>query len=101
MPYYLCKLSTEKGKIISASYLASSKEEAKRYFENNGFCVLAVKKDWKQINLPLGRKIKEDDFIMFNQELVALLKAGYPIHKALETIIQRVRKINLKELAYE
>ncbi|MFQ6083507.1 MAG: type II secretion system F family protein [Candidatus Aminicenantia bacterium] len=98
MPYYLCKLSTEEGKIISTSYLAGSREEAKKYFENNGFCVLGVKKDWKQINLSLVRKIKDGDFIMFNQELVALLKAGYPIHRALETIIQRVKKINLKEL---
>ncbi|MCK4363745.1 MAG: type II secretion system F family protein, partial [Candidatus Aminicenantes bacterium] len=43
-------------------------------------------------------KIKERDFIMINQELVALIKAGYPILKCIQIILKRVKNIHLKEL---
>jgi type IV pilus assembly protein PilC len=35
---------------------------------------------------------------MFNQELVALLRAGYPILKSLELIASRTKNVHLKEL---
>jgi type IV pilus assembly protein PilC len=83
---------------MSTTYLAHSSEEAKRYFENLGYCVLSIKKDWRRIQIRFKKKIKDNDFITFNQELIALLKAGYPVHKALETIIQRIKNPYFKEL---
>ena len=38
---------------------------------------------------------------MFNQELVALIKAGYPILKGIEIIINREKNTHLKELLME
>ena len=57
--------------------------------------------DWKKISftgIHVGRKIKDRDFVLFNQELVALLKAGYPILRGLETISSRAKNIYLKEI---
>lgn len=101
MPYYLCRLATEKGSVISQSFIASSFKECRRHFEEEGFCVLAIKRDWKRIKIPLllfERKIKDRDFIAINQELVALIKAGYPILKSIEIIVSRVKNLHLKEL---
>jgi len=101
MPYFLCRLATEEGSIVSQSFLASSFEECQKHFEEEGFCVLSVKKDWKRIKipvLPFEKKIKDRDFIMINQELVALIKAGYPILKCIQIILKRVKNIHLKEL---
>lgn len=101
MPYFLCRLATEEGNVISQTFLASSFEECRKHFEEEGFCVLSVKRDWKRIKipvLPFGKKIKDRDFIMINQELVALIKAGYPILKCIQIIVKRVKNIHLKEL---
>ncbi|MFQ6068937.1 MAG: type II secretion system F family protein [Candidatus Aminicenantales bacterium] len=101
MPYYYCRLAAEDGRVFSESFLASSAREAKRHFEQEGLCVLAVKVDWKKIhipNLPFQKKIKDRDFIMFNQELVALIKAGYPVLKSIEIILSRLKNLQLKEL---
>jgi len=101
MPYFLCRLATEDGHYLVQSFLASSVEDCRKHFEDEGFCVLAVHKDWKKRSipsLPFEKKIKDKDFIMYNQELVALLRAGYPILKSLELITSRTKNVHLKEL---
>lgn len=62
---------------------------------------MSVKRDWKKFRiptLPFEKKIKDRDFIMFNQEFMALIKAGYPILKSIEIIGNRVKNIHFKEL---
>ncbi len=101
MPYYLCRVATEDGSVMSESFLAPSHNECRRRFEEQGFCVLSIRRDWKKIEIPLlpfEKKIKDKDFILFNQELVALIKAGYPIVKSIDIIISRVKNLRLKEL---
>lgn len=101
MPYFLCRLATEEGRSFSQSFFAPSPKECRIYFESEGFCVLSIKKDWKKISIPIfpfGRKIKDKDFIMFNQEFVALIRAGYPILKSIEIIVSRIKNVHLKEI---
>jgi type IV pilus assembly protein PilC len=101
MPYYICRLATEDGNVISESFLAPSYGECRKRFEEQGFCVLSIKRDWKKIEIPLlpfEKKIKEKDFILFNQELVALIKAGYPIVKSIDVILSRIKNHHFKEL---
>ena len=101
MPYFLCRLATENGQYLAQSFLASSAEDCRRHFEGQGYCVLSIHMDWKKKalpSLPFEKKIKDKDFIMFNQELVALLRAGYPMLKSLELITGRTKNVYLKEL---
>jgi len=101
MPYYVCRVATEDGSVISESFLSPSYNECRKRFEEQGFCVLSIKRDWKKIEIPLlpfEKKIKDKDFILFNQELVALIKAGYPIVKSIDVILNRIKNHHLKEL---
>jgi type IV pilus assembly protein PilC len=101
MPYFLCRLATEDGRYLAQSFLASSAEDCRKHFEGEGFCVLSVHKDWKKRptpSLPFEKKVKDKDFITYNQELVALLRAGYPILKSLDLIAGRTKNVHLKEL---
>jgi len=101
MPYFFCRLATEYGHHLSQSFLASSAEECRKHFESEGFCVLSIKKDWKKLSLPalpFEKKVKDKDFLMFNQELMALLRAGYPILKSIELIASRTKNVHLKEV---
>ena len=101
MPYFICRVATENGTVISESSLSPSHDECRKRFEEQGLCVLSVKRDWKKIEIPLlpfEKKIKDKDFILFNQELVALIKAGYPIVKSIDVILGRIKNHHLKEL---
>ena len=101
MPYFNCRLATDEGKVLSQTFFATSAKECRRYYEEKGLCVLSIKRDWKTIQIPLlpfEKKIKDRDFIMYNQELIALVKAGYPVLKSIEIIISRIKNVHLKEL---
>lgn len=101
MPYYLCRIAGEDGRIESRSMLATAADECRRTFEAEGLLVLSVRRDWNRLGnlgLKVGRKIKARDIILFNQELVAMIKAGYPILKSLESISGRVKNVYLREI---
>lgn len=101
MPYYLCRIAGEDGRVESRSILATTAEECRRAFEAEGRLVLSVHRDWNRLgNLGyrLGRKVKDRDIILVNQELVAMIKAGYPILKSLESISPRIKNVHLREI---
>jgi len=101
MPYFLCRLAAEDGRVFTESFLATSGDECRRHFESEGFCVLSIKKEWKKqrlSSLSFEKRVKDRDFIMFNQELMALVRAGYPVLRSIEVISNRVRNPYLKEV---
>lgn len=101
MPYYTCRIAGEDGRVAVRSVLASSADECRSMLESEGGLILSVRRDWNRLEaqgLSFGRKVKDKDIILFNQELVALIKAGYPILKSLEAIAARARNIYLKEI---
>jgi len=101
MPYYLCRVACEDGRVENRTVLATEASECRRTFESEGLLVLSVRRDWNRLaNLAFrfGRKIKDRDIILFNQELVAMLKAGYPILKSLEALTARIKNIHLREI---
>jgi type IV pilus assembly protein PilC len=101
MPYYLCRLTGEDGRVESRTVLATTAADCDRMFEGEGLLVLSVRRDWNRLGnltLRLGRKVKDRDIILFNQELVAMIKAGYPILKSLESIASRIKNIHLREV---
>jgi type IV pilus assembly protein PilC len=101
MPYYSCRIAGEDGRVAVRSVLASTPGECRRMLESEGGLILSIRRDWNRLEaqgISIGRKIKDKDIILFNQELVALLKAGYPVLKSLEAIAARARNIYLKEV---
>ena len=101
MPYYLCRIAGEDGRVESRSVLATTADECRRAFEEEGRLVLSVHRDWNRLGnlgVKIGRQVKDRDIILFNQELVAMIKAGYPILKSLESITARVKNVHLREI---
>jgi len=101
MPYFLCRLAAEDGRVFTESFLSTSQDECRRHFESEGFCVLSIQRDWKKqrfSSLSFEKKVKDRDFIMFNQEFMALVRAGYPVLRSIEVISNRVKNPYLKEV---
>lgn len=99
MPAFICRIVTPDGRIIKETIQAASVEDCRRTLEAEGLCVLSVRKELRisQVRL-FGKRIKPAEFILFNQELVALLKAGYPVLKSLELVEKRLENPNLLDI---
>ncbi len=100
MPQFICRLTGEEGRIVVRSVPAASADECRRRFQGEGLCVLSVRRDWRKLHLGAGRdrKLRDRDFIMFNQEFQALNRAGYPVLRSIEIIAGRSRNVVLREI---
>jgi type IV pilus assembly protein PilC len=103
MPYFLCRIACEDGRVENRSVLAMTAREGRQFCESEGLLVLSVRRDWNRFgNLGLTRRrVKDRDIILFNQELVAMVKAGYPLLKSLEAVAGRVKNDRLREILNE
>jgi type IV pilus assembly protein PilC len=91
MPDYICKLGTEGGEIIEKRYAADNQDELRLELQQKGFYVFNIRQVGLNFLFGGGRRkrIKLDDFIIFNQELRALLAAGLPATSGLDILISR------------
>jgi type IV pilus assembly protein PilC len=91
---FRCRLGTPAGEIIEGVYVADSEARLRREFEEKGLYVLAMQRAGRLAlgSLPLPRRtgISTREFLVFNQELATLLKAGMPLVQSLEILRRRV-----------
>lgn len=99
MPLFYCRFLTADGKLVREVIQAPTVEECRSRLEAEGFCVLSIRKEFRLKGFYLGRRrFKPQEFILFNQELVALLRAGYPVLKSLELVEKRIENSVLREI---
>jgi len=90
---YRCRLGTTSGEIIEGIYVAQSEAALRRELEEKGLHVLALKPRLGLGGIGFGgesRKIKRHEFLVFNQELATLLKAGMPLVQSLDILRSRL-----------
>jgi type IV pilus assembly protein PilC len=91
---FRCRLGTPGGEIIEGIYVADSEARLRREFEEKGLFVLGIQRagalGLPGLGLPRRRRISAREFLVFNQELATLLKAGMPLVQSLEILRQRV-----------
>lgn len=89
---YRCRLGTTSGEIIEGVYVAQSETALRRELEDKGLHVLSLKPRLGLGTLSFGqsRKITRHEFLVFNQELATLLKAGMPLVQSLDILRARL-----------
>jgi type IV pilus assembly protein PilC len=97
---FRCRLSTPGGEISEGIYVADSEARLRQEFEQKGLCVLALRPRhmlarWAP-RLPTRRAFPLREFLVFNQELAALLKAGMPLLQSLDILRGRMKNPSLK-----
>lgn len=94
MAEFLCKIAQPSGQVIEDVFTANTEAELRARFSEQGCLVYTIREHGALLSLGTqGRrrgKIKEAEFMVFNQQLVTLIKAGLPILKSLDLIIPRV-----------
>jgi type IV pilus assembly protein PilC len=91
---YRCRLGTPSGEIVEGVYVADSETRLRRELEEKGLYVLAIRRSGgfglAGLALPRRRKVSTREFLIFNQELATLLKAGMPLVQSLDILRQRL-----------
>lgn len=91
MPVYTCKIGSSDGRILVKELDAVNDALLRQSLEEQGYVVFEVRKKPFQFLLESGigrKKIGNKELLLFNQELLVLLKAGLPIIQALDTILE-------------
>jgi type IV pilus assembly protein PilC len=101
MTEFICRLGTPSGEIITRVVEAAAAAEARKRLESEGFKVFAVSSPQEGLSavLSLGggkTKVKQADFLLFNQQLSALLRAGIPVLQAIGLLKTRSTSATLR-----
>src|SRR5262245_43420406 len=98
---FRCRLGTPGGEILEGIYVADSEDRLRRELEEKGLYILSLqRRTGLHSAVPLGRgrggRVGRQEFIIFNQELATLLKAGMPLVQSLDILRQRVSNVTFK-----
>lgn len=101
MAEFICRLGTPSGEIVTRVVEATAEAEARSRLEQDGYRIFDIKSADSGIlsgfNLRAGkRRIKQSDFLLFNQQLAALLKAGIPVLQSIGLLKSRSPSANLR-----
>src|SRR5688572_21990840 len=97
---FRCRLGTGTVDVIEGVYVADSESRLRKELEEKGMFVLALQRRGGLPALALAgqrrRRIPRQEFLVFNQELATLLKAGMPLVQSLDILRQRVANPTFK-----
>jgi len=99
MAEFLVKMADERGHVLEQMENGSSAQEIRDRFAQQGFMVYSIKGQGGALGLNLlgtRKKIKGEEFIIFNQQFLTLIKAGLPILKSLDLLSRRQRNAYFK-----
>jgi type IV pilus assembly protein PilC len=91
---FRCRVASASGEISEGVYLADNETRLRRELEDKGLFVLSLQARGAvgglQLRLPQRQAVPSREFLMFNQELSTLLKAGMPLVQSLDLLKRRV-----------
>jgi len=93
MAEFLIRMADERGRVLEQVENGPSQEDVRERFSQQGFLVYWVKPRGilagGSLRLHRRRKVKLDDFVIFNAQFLTLIKAGLPILTSLELLLKR------------
>ncbi|MBC8030996.1 MAG: type II secretion system F family protein [Pyrinomonadaceae bacterium] len=104
MAEFICRLGTPAGEVVTRTIEAVGVNEARARLEREGFRVFNVTPPKMTGVTGLTRlggrggqpKVKASDFLLFNQQLAALFRAGIPILQAITMLRKRAASARLR-----
>lgn len=91
---FRCRLASPNGEIVEGIYVAENEARLRHELEEKGLYVLSLQPKGAiagvSLRLPQRHAINMREFLVFNQELATLLKAGMPLVQSLDLLKGRV-----------
>lgn len=104
MAEFICRLGTPAGEVVTRTIEAPGVHEARAHLEREGFRVFNVTPPKTTGVTALTRlggrggqpRVKANDFLLFNQQLAALFRAGIPILQGIAMLRKRAASSRLR-----
>jgi type IV pilus assembly protein PilC len=91
---FRCRLASASGQVVEGVYAAENEARLRHELEEKGLFVLSLQPKGAiagvSIRLPQRNKVNSREFLVFNQELATLLKAGMPLVQSLDLLKRRI-----------
>src|SRR6516162_2259277 len=97
---FSCKYAKPTGEVVTTVLVGQNMDEVRHRLQEQGFLPLDVHPRGWSVSFRRRKRqqtVKPDDFILFNQQFVALIRAGLPILKALDLLKDRIANPLLRE----
>jgi type IV pilus assembly protein PilC len=103
---FSCRVGTPDGRVIEEVLTASDESSLRSELSKRGLHVFEVRRRGLSTNLSAKgsrhrKKIPIQEFVVFNQELAALLKAGLPLLQALDLMLERMANLHFRGVLTE
>jgi type IV pilus assembly protein PilC len=103
MAEFRCRYVNNNGEIVNSTFSSASEADLRHRLSEQGFYVYSVDEKGKALSLGFGewakrRRVKSTEFILFNQQFVALIHAGLPILKSLDLLTERVKNVYFRQV---
>lgn len=102
---YRCRVATANGQVSTGTYVAENEARLKLELEDKGLYLLSMQPvggvgvGGFSLRLPTRKqKIKADEFLIYNQEMATLLRAGLPLVQSLDILRRRVQNPTFKQV---
>jgi len=93
MPEFIARIGTSDGTVMERSFTAESEQALLADLKSREYLIFGVRRKSGLLGLLPGaggaNKVKMQEFLLFNQELAALIKAGLPIIASLDILTER------------
>lgn len=104
MALFVCKVGTPDGRVLLRYCKARNRFELQESLEEEGYYVFKVRRALFSLSFFTDRAQKSwssHRFLLFNQELLALLKSGMPILEILDSLVQENDSSSTKAVLQE
>lgn len=91
MALFTCKIGLADGSIQTRDVEGDDRAHLRQHLEKMGYHVFSIRKklfSFLYVTGLAGKRLSTRDLLLFNQELLALLKAGMPILQILDTLLE-------------
>jgi type IV pilus assembly protein PilC len=104
MPDFILRVGTPDGDVTERQVTARSLRDAREEMRRQGLHVFEAKRGALQMRdfVPrFGRSVSNEQFLLFNQELLALVRAGLPIVQSFDIMLERQKNHRFREILSE
>ncbi len=104
MPEFILRVGTPEGDVVERPVVAASLRAAQDEARRQGLHVFGARRGSFRVRdlLPrFGRAVSTEQFLLFNQELLALVRAGLPIVQSFDILLDRQKNPRFRELLTE
>jgi len=100
MPEFIIKVGTPEGDVVERHIQATNMRTAQDEMRRLGMYVFDARRGARSLRelLPAGKAISTERFLLFNQEMLTLVRAGLPIIQSFDIMLERQKNPRFREI---